>query len=238
MYPKKTLSLAIAALSGCMALSAAYNVTGKLDNNGGSRIFLVTQTGKNTMDTIATSLTPDGSFTFTGNISAPMAAEIRSAGSYLHVPVMLEDGKSYKVTGDASTPNKWTIDGGGDLQNVRNRFHEIELEHTRRCDSIQHYYRSTYDLNDYFWVVQLKGALQREGEAFDAKRDSFAMANDNLVSAAVLASDVRKLINNKTVHQKYRLLGNNARNTVPGNILKVEAERMAQIVVGDRKSVV
>ena len=74
MYPKKTLSLAIAALSGCMALSAAYNVTGKLDNNGGSRIFLVTQTGKNTMDTIATSLTPDGSFTFTGNISAPMAA--------------------------------------------------------------------------------------------------------------------------------------------------------------------
>ena len=51
MYPKKTLSLAIAALSGCMALSAAYNVTGKLDNNGGSRIFLVTQTGKNTMDT-------------------------------------------------------------------------------------------------------------------------------------------------------------------------------------------
>ena len=232
MYPKKTLSLAIAALSGCMALSAAYNVTGKLDNNGGSRIFLVTQTGKNTMDTIATSLTPDGSFTFTGNISAPMAAEIRSAGSYLHVPVMLEDGKSYKVTGDASTPNKWTIDGGGDLQNVRNRFHEIELEHTRRCDSIQHYYRSTYDLNDYFWVVQLKGALQREGEAFDAKRDSFAMANDNLVSAAVLASDVRKLINNKTVHQKYRLLGNNARNTVPGNILKVEAERMAQIVVG------
>ena len=121
MYPKKTLSLAIAALSGCMALSAAYNVTGKLDNNGGSRIFLVTQTGKNTMDTIATSLTPDGSFTFTGNISAPMAAEIRSAGSYLHVPVMLEDGKSYKVTGDASTPNKWTIDGGGDLQNVRDR---------------------------------------------------------------------------------------------------------------------
>ena len=59
---KKLRVLAVAFLAGSIAATAAYNVTGKIENNGGTRIYLVTRTGTNTIDTIATSLTPDGSF--------------------------------------------------------------------------------------------------------------------------------------------------------------------------------
>ena len=230
---KKLSVLAVAFLAGSIAATAAYNVTGKIENNGGTRIYLVTRTGTNTIDTIATSLTPDGSFVFKGDVgAAPIAAEILSEGSRMRVPVMLEDGREYDVKADVRSPQAWTVSGGGDLQRIRNEFHDIELEHSMRCDSVENYYRSNYDLNDYFWRLQLKGALNDEVGMFDARRDEFVSANDNLVSASVLVSDIRRLVNEKTVHKKYAMLGANARNTVAGKILEAEAERMMRIVVG------
>ena len=230
---KRYVIPAIVTVCGFISASAAYNVTGKIDNNGGTRIYLVTQTGRNSIDTIATSLTPDGSFVFSGEaLSAPLAAEIMSEGSRMRVPVMLEEDKAYEVKADVRNPNAWTVSGGGDLQRMRNDFHDIELKDQSRCDSVENYYRTGYDLNDYFWKLQLKGALQEERRVFDGWRDAFVSANDNLVSASVLVSDLRKLVSDKTVHEKYALLGPDARSTVAGKILAAEADRISRIVVG------
>jgi len=228
---KKFSTLTLSVIIGCGVSTAGYDVSGKIDNNGGSRIYLVTQTDRSVTDTIGSSLTADGSFRFTGEIETPLAAEIIPTETRMRIPVMLENDAPLTVKADAATSD-WAVTGGGILQRIRNEFRRIEDDHRVRCDSVEHYYRSTYDLNDYFWVVQLRGALESEGRRFDSRRDSFVTANDNLVSAAILAADISKLVRNKTVHEKYRLLGENARNTVPGRILKTEADKMSMIVVG------
>lgn len=234
MNTKKMIAIACAALMGCTGITAGYKVSGKVDNNGGARIYLVTKVGQQYVDTLATSLTPDGSFSFAGELSTPVPAVVLSDGSRVHVPVMLEDGADLKVSVSADKPVAWKVSGAGQLQSLRNEFQKLEDSYRHNCDSVETYYRNNYDLNDYFWKVQLKGAMQQEREKFDVERDRFVAANDNLVGAAVLAADIRKLVSDKTVDKKYLLLGENARNTAPGKLLEKEAARISRIVVGGK----
>lgn len=229
---RKLCTLVLTAILGGSAADAGYNVSGRIDNNDGARIYLVTQSGRLSQDTIGSSLTADGSFSFSGDVDAPIAAEIILVGTKLTIPVMLEPDVTITVQADASEPYGWSITGGGKMQRIREDFRSLENEYRMRCDSIEDYYRSTYDLNDHFWVVQLRGAIEMERERFDSRRDSFVTANDNIVSASVLAADLRWLVDRKIVHEKYRMLGENARNTIPGRILKEEADKMSLIVVG------
>lgn len=221
------LSLTLATFQ---AIGGEYTVSGTIKGHGG-RILLLRPTSFETADTLGNIVTPDGNFRFTGTVDQPFEAEIEAVGTVVRIPVFLEEGAQINLQAN-SNKRVWTSTGGGELQQCRNRFNEIENTTAANRDSINNYYRTTYDLNDYFWVIQLKGALQREQDAYEKAEDEFLAANDNMVSASIIAQRMKTLKRNKMLHTKYALLGENARQSARGQMLKPLADTQSQISVG------
>ena len=191
MNIKSIAITALLAALGVSSLSAGYTVSGNISGHGG-RILFLRPTSLEKADTLANVVTSDGSFKFTGDVTAPFEAKIIAVGTQVDIPVFIENGADIKV--DAKTDSRLVrTSGGGALQQCRNAYNNLEIETAARRDSVNNYYRTTYDLNDYFWVVQLKGALQQENDRFEAAEDDFLSKNDNMVSASVIAQmDSRK----------------------------------------------
>lgn len=230
MNIKSIAITALLAAVGVSSLSAGYTVSGNISGHGG-RILFLRPTSLEKADTLANVVTSDGSFKFTGDVTAPFEAKIIAVGTQVDIPVFIENGADIKV--DAKTDSRLVrTSGGGALQQCHNAYNNLEIETAARRDSVNNYYRTTYDLNDYFWVVQLKGALQRENDRFEAAEDDFLSKNDNMVSASVIAQRINTLTRNKTLHKKYSLLGPNALASERGKMLKEKAELSSQISVG------
>ncbi|MDE6205017.1 MAG: AhpC/TSA family protein, partial [Duncaniella sp.] len=208
----------------------SYTVSGNISGHGG-RILMLRPTSLEAADTLANVVTSDGSFSFKGTVTTPFEAEIQAVGTQVRIPVFIESGADIRISAKADS-RLADVTGGGSLQQCRNAYNALLSENATRRDSINNYYRSTYDMNDYFWVVQLKGALQREGERHEAAEDAFLAANDNMVSASIIALRLKTLIRNKSLHKKYALLGPNALASDRGLMLKYYAERSSQISVG------
>lgn len=227
----KIILASLLTLAGMPAsMAGTYNINGNISGHGG-RILLLRPTSLETADTLANIVTRDGSFSFTGQVSDPFEAEIVAVGTPVSVPLFLEDGADIRV--EANTSSRMAnVTGGGQLQQCRNRYNDLQLENATRRDSINNYYRSTYDMKDPFWVVQLKGALQAEGDRFEEAENRFLAENDNMVSASVIAQRFPMLNRNKTLHKKYALLGPVALASARGQQLKEHAERSSQISVG------
>jgi len=207
-----------------------YTVTGNIAGHGG-RILLLQPVSESETDTIANYVSPDGSFSFTGRVSAPVEARLEAADTRLAIPLFLEDGADITVTADVETDD-WTTAGGGALQQLRNEWRAHELEAAAARDSIENYYRTNYDMSDYFWVVQARGALERYAEECDSVENAFIAANDNMVAASIIYNRRNVLTRNKTIAGKYNLLGENARGSVSGKLLAPIAERIANVTVG------
>lgn len=222
------LGLSVASL---MPLTAGdYTVSGRIEGCRG-RILLLRPVSLETSDTLAGALTSDGSFSFTGTVETPSEAVLEVADSKLVVPLFLEDGANITVSGVAGQ-RMVSVTGGGELQQCRNRYSEIERESARRCDSIRAAYNASYDMNDPVWRTQLRCDLRTEAERLDAAEDTFIAQNDNMVSASLIASRLKQLIRDKKLSKKYRLLGENAKSSLRGRMLRPLAEEAAQITVG------
>lgn len=227
----KIILAALLAMTGMSAMAGNYNISGNIAGHGG-RILLLRPTSLETADTIGNIVTRDGSFSFTGQVTAPFEAEIEVVGTPVRVPLFLEEGCD-DIRVEANTTSRLaTVTGGGQLQQCRNRYNAILQDNAARRDSINNYYRSTYDMSDPFWVVQLKGALQAEGDRFEEAENTFLAANDNMVSASIIAGRFPTLNRNKTLHKKYALLGPAAQASPRGQQLKDYAEKSSQISVG------
>lgn len=207
-----------------------YSVTGNIGANGG-RILLLKPVSAEDIDTIANYMSADGSFAFTGRVTEPTEMRLKVVNSQLNIPLFIEDGAKIVVDADMEG-NSWTTTGGGELQQISNDWQAQKAAMAAGRASIADYYRANYDLSDYFWVVQARGALDRYAEKCDSIEDAFLAANDNMVAAAYVLGRSNELIRNKTLAHKFELLGENARNTVSGKQLAEDAARIASITLG------
>ena len=242
-WHKKNIAMLVGLLFMSLQMFGQYKISGHIKNHGG-RILLLVQDATGKYDTLANSLTANGKFYFTGKVRRPIAAEIRAVNTRLRIPIFLEKG-DYKVSADVKQLKVYEVAGGGKMQKLRNEFRKKELELQRECDSIRKEYEAEYGKDDYFSRLQIKGLLLRYEDLYDEAEDEFLKANDNIVSAALLAWRMERLMERKSLSKKYELLGMNARATVPGCYVKPFAEKIAALVVGgtapdlrDRKSVV
>lgn len=207
-----------------------YSVSGTITGHGG-RILLLQPVSEDVTDTLANCVTTDGSFAFSGQVKNPVEARLEIVGTRLNIPLFLESGADITVTADVEK-NDWITAGGGELQQIRNDWRAHELEVVAARDSIENYYRSNYDLSDYFWVLQARGALQRYADECDSIENVFLASNDNMVAASVVYDRSKRLIRDKELAVKYALLGENARKSLRGRQLAPEAERIASVTLG------
>ncbi len=229
-WHKKNIAMLVCLLLMCLQTFGQYKISGHIKNHGG-RILLLVQDATGKYDTLANSLTANGRFYFTGKVRQPIAAEIRAVNTRLRIPIFLEKG-NYNVSADVKQLKVYEVAGGGKMQKLRNEFRKKELELQRECDSIRKEYEAEYGKDDYFSRLQIKGLLLRYEDLYDEAEDEFLKVNDNIVSAALLAWRMERLMERKSLSKKYELLGENARATVPGCYVKPFAEKIAALVVG------
>ena len=225
---KKSVILVGLLLMG-LQMFGQYKIEGQIKNHGG-RILLLVQDAIGQYDTLGNSITADGKFCFTGKVEQPIAAEIRAVNTRLCFPVFLENG-NYEIDADVKQPKAYKVVGGGEMQDLRNEFRKKEFMLQHECDSLRKEYEKTYGKDDYFGKLQIKGLLLQYEDLYDKAEDEFLKANDNIVSASLLAWRKDRLMEKKNLSKKYDLLGKKAKATIPGCYVKPYAEKIAALIV-------
>lgn len=228
----KNILLIAGMLASTAPAFSQYTVQGKIDNFAGT-VFMTTVKAGGSTDTICSAVTTDGTFNFKG-ASAPLSnvAELHAIGTRINIPVFIENGYNYQVTTTTEKNADYNVSGGGSLQQCASEFHNIKKFANNWRDSITDDFKKQYDITDPFWRIQLRGALEKVNAKYEQLEDSLLQKFDNVVSAYTVASRLRKLTLDKTIHHKYDLLGNDARETVYGHTIKPFADKISRIVVG------
>ena len=221
-------TLSFVAMSHAMA--ATYRVKGKVANHSG-RIVLVAPNLNGGIDTLATSVKADGSFDYKGNISEPVSAELRAYDTRVAVPLILEAATA-EVSVEAKHPAAYKVKGGGEMQQLATSFREKEYALIYEADSVKRMMEKEYASDPAFGRIQVKGMMQMYNDKYSALEDEFIKANDNIVSATILGRRLRELVGTKTLPAKYAMLGEHARATVYGKLMKPWYDKISSIVVG------
>lgn len=219
---------------GSMILAACqpsphYVVEGRITGYEG-RILLVTPNVTGEWDTLGNMLSIDGTFLFKGNVAEPVMAEIVLPGTKVRIPLLVENSE-FKVEAKVSDFSTYVVSGGGVLQQQRNEFRKKELEMKEKKDSMRLEYEKVYG-KDYLGQLQIRGLLSKVDELYDPMEDDFLCQHDNIVSAAIVYGRMQTYYGKKRLHKKYELLGENARNSVPGLLLKPYVDKESRIIVG------
>ena len=225
---RKLLLLVLATTS--ITVSSQYRITGTIKGHGG-RILLLAPTADGKTDTLGNVVTSNGAFKFSGKVSKPTTARIEAVNTRIDVPIFLETA-TFIVNADVDNPKNYTVTGGGKLQAARNDLRKKELEWNHKCDSVQSVYEAIYGTNDNLGRLQVRGAVQRMADEYEKIEDDFIRNNDNIVSANLIARKASHLAENKRLHEKYALLGENARNSIEGKLLKQYADKSLNLAVG------
>lgn len=229
---KKTVTICMTALVclSAQTVNAQYKIEGSFKNIE-RKIHLVACT-PNGLDTLASTFVDDkGHFTIKGKVSEPTAACIRVVDSSIRIPVILEKSTVH-VDADLKDPMKYKISGGGKLQQLRNEFHNTELQIYTERDSAKAVIERDFGKEDFFAIAQIRALFDQYREKLDKAEDAFAKQHDNIVSASLLVWRVAELMKTKTLPARYEALGENARQTVPGRWLKPYSDQIACIIVG------
>ena len=91
-----------------------YTVEGRVSGYEG-RVLLLTPKVTGDWDTLGSVLSADGTFTFSGELTEPVLAEILAVNANLRIPLLLENA-IFTVEADAAHPADYVVGGGGDLQ--------------------------------------------------------------------------------------------------------------------------
>ena len=221
--------LLLGVLAGCQ-YSQNYTIEGKIGHYEG-RILLLALQPSGDWDTLGNIVTADGSFSFTGECASPQIAVITPAYEKLRIPVMLEKG-TFQVDADLKNPQAYQVSGGGELQQLHTRFHTEELGIKAYCDSMQREYEKQYDIRSSFGRLQVRTLLSNLDTLYDQAENRFIRQNDNLVSASLIYFRMHRLFEQKCLHQKYELLGEIAKQSIPGKLLLPTVEKERRIIVG------
>ncbi len=215
-------------LAACQP-SPRYVIEGQITGYEG-RILLVTPRVTGTWDTLGNVLSADGTFLFEGSVKEPVMAEIVAPDTRLRVPILVENSE-FKVEANIPDVSTYAIDGGGVLQQQRNELRKKELEIKVQKDSMRLEYEKIYG-NDYFGKLQIRGLLSKMDERYSEVESDFVRQHDNLVGAAVVYGRMQTFYRAKRLHERYALLGENARKTVPGLLMKPYVDKESRIIVG------
>ncbi len=223
-------SLILAASIALPSFAGDYTVKGKIKHQGG-RIVLVTTQPDGTLDTLHTSVQADGTFSYSGNVTLPVSAELRAYDSRLSIPIYLEEGVT-EVEADAQSPESYDIKGGGELQQCANAFYKTERRIAMERDSVISATQATYANDPSFARIQILGIRQQYEEKYNEAEAAFMRDNDNLVSATLIGRRMGTLIRSKALPERWALLGPTARATIYGQLMKPHVEKLEKIIVG------
>ncbi len=210
-------------------LHAQYHIKGKIINIEG-KVFLTALNHHGERDTLNVGCADN--FDFQGNTTDVKACLLEfEKNKRLMIPIFMEN-EDYNVTADATKPFSYRVSGGGTFQKSYNDLFEERIRMNHQIDSMDQEYRKDYPDNPRFAHLQTTGFAHMMAEEYEKIEDNYIRENDNVVSVSLIYNRRNQLLREKKLSQKYNLLGEKARQTIEGQLLRPLAEEASQIVKG------
>ena len=211
----KYIVIGLCVLAGCQS-TPCYTLDGTADGIEGN-VYLLTQNEEGDLDTLGETSIVDGTFRFKGIVQEPVAAYLEFENLKSASPVFLEN-TDFRLKIDAEKADDYVLTGG-ELQTVSNQFQELRRRYELKMDTLQAEYQQMARENDLGGRMLIRGMIYIADSVYEQMEDQLLVANNNIVSASIVERKAVRLMRTKQLRRKYELLGDSARNTLPGRAL-------------------
>lgn len=223
-------AVALLAISSVTVLSAQENVTvkGKIDGIKSGRLYLLAQTGENTIDTLGTTTFSTPDFILEGNVSEPVVAQIvveKYSGGFI---LLAEPGNTYEalLTNDASA-----YIHGGKLHDEWQKYLKHQMQMRQKKEDLNGRYETLRAENKYRSASAVNDTLQRLSQQIGMETTDFLRRHDDLITAYTLQENALQKGLEES-RQMYNMMGPGAKATLSARIMKERIERMEKSVAG------
>lgn len=208
---KKIVLILISFVSAIVCKAQdGYQISGRIDGIPDGTLLLISEeSGK--PDTLATTRVTGGAFVFTGKVNTFVAAYIVATGQEIMIPLILEN-----TTFMLNVSGNRALIKGGEQQEIFTRFNKLNMDLLRAQELIQQEYRQAEQANDRQQLEALNIRLEEAIAEARQKEDELLKQHANTYVAAYVVAAGASRLELDALRERYALLGDEAKNTVPG----------------------
>lgn len=226
---KKLILLVLLAL-GCVigqAQESGFRVGGKIDGIADGTLLLVCGEADNTK-TLGTTMLSNGAFVFTGKVERPMLAYVTPPDGQVFIPIILEN-----AVFTINATKTGALIKGGPQQEIYSQFSKLNLALLQEQNRIQAEYRAAEQVRDVVKAQALQDQLASTLAAAQQQEKALLQKYaDTYVAAHVVAVSMERM-DESVLREKYDLLGEAAKATVPGQAIAKYLDECVTLAVGN-----
>ena len=202
-----------------------YTISGSVRGITTDKVYIVSNIGR--PDTLGVTGVTNGNFVFTGKVDDGVCAvKIVFGGVEEEVPVLLEN-KMYRIQ---VSQDGVSISGGGEATKLYGEFNRVVREYATVQEAVMAEFNATG--NDASQATALQSRIDVAYKASVQKTLDLIKANPgSYVSAYVIATGIRS-DSEELLREKYGLLNDAARSTVPGKEIEAALAAYDKVAVG------
>lgn len=193
-------------------------------------VYLLMQNEEGEVDTLNKAAIINGRFEMMGSVKEPIAAYLKFEDVKSTCPIFLENTDFHLRLNKDSLGNY--ILTGGYLQDVGNQFLHIARMYESELDTLRDAYQDAVKTDNLFGRMHVRALVYIADSVYERREDSLVALHNNIVSASILARRVVELQRTKRLRAKFDLLGDSARESVPGKLLAMYLEKDKNTTIG------
>ena len=195
MKQRKISSIAIfligMGIMGCTS-SEGYKIRGTIGDVQEGKVTLVTYNGK-MCDTLSVAEIKDGKFEMQGSVPELTVGIMSVEGVFAQTVIYLED-KEYEVKLDPGNLGFSEISGGGDTQQLANKYLAIDINLSKAVAQVRDEYMVAIRNPESEHFLQLKGFVDSLQQAADVEKEAFLTQHaDSYIALCELANRAERL---------------------------------------------
>ena len=199
-----------------------YRISGKIDGVADGELLLVSdENGRS--EQMATTRITNGAFMFTGKVDAPVAVYITTPDQKVVIPFILENTVVMLNVGDSRALIK-----GGEQQDIFARFNRLTVDLLQLQNQYQQAYLQAEQARDKKKLQELTKQFEEAVTLGQQKEKELLQQHADYVVAAGARS-----LELEPLKARYNLLGETAKQTVPGRFVASQIEELEQLSVGN-----
>ena len=228
----KSIIFCIALLLPIQGFTQAEEITIKGTINGikQGRLYMLARVGEKQTDTLSVCDFKKGKFTLKANIAEPMVTQIVVESYSGGFTLIAEPGVAYKAR--LSNDNDFYIKGGN--LNESYTAHMVSSDSLRTIIAdLQEQYKVLREGKKFRSASQVNDSLRREKSKLASLTNEFLKNNDNIILAYTMLSNIEmRDMGFRETKEIYASMGEGAKSTHYGAIIKERIERMEKTVGG------
>ena len=169
----------------------------------------------------------NGNFEFRGKVNGLMLAYILTDQKQPIATLMLEN-RSFKLKAGSTG----IVVEGGELQRVWNEFEAVNREISRQKFQVEQQAKAAYAVQNQLQLRELQDDFDEFMKQIHQKQDSLLETNKETPAAACFVASVMDQLDYKGVTELYSMLGETAKSSFFGQLIRQRLARLRNLEVG------